>query len=128
MKIEDYKITGGLNKEQIEKMHDNALWLCENVGINVPHDGIVDILSGYGGVRVEENTIVKLSELIWKEGGIMPKKESVFPRPMLVRDSVKDEWEEAIVFCIDEEYNRVIARENDYEFGYYSQWREVEDE
>ena len=84
MKIEDYKIAGGLNKEQIKKMHENALWLCENVGINIPHDGVIDILSSYEGVRIGENNIVKFKPDVV----IKAIDEAKYDLP----EYAKDEW------------------------------------
>jgi trimethylamine--corrinoid protein Co-methyltransferase len=84
MKIEDYKITGGLNSEQIEKMHEKALWLCENVGINIPHDGIINLLTSYEGVNVGKNNIVKFKpELVTKA-----IKEAKYDLP----EYAKNEW------------------------------------
>ena len=31
-KMEDYRLEGGLSKQQMDLMHENALWLCEHVG------------------------------------------------------------------------------------------------
>lgn len=59
MQLEEYKVTGGLSKQQMDKMHENALWLCENVGINIPHKGIINILSSYNGVKVDDGNYVK---------------------------------------------------------------------
>lgn len=84
MNLDEYKVTGGLNKEQMDKMHENALWLCENVGINIPHDGIVNILSDYGGVKVESGNYVKFKpELI-----MSALKEARYDLP----EYAKDEW------------------------------------
>ncbi len=55
--IEEYKLKGGLTEEQIELMHEKALHLIENEGVNVPHDGILNILSNYDGVKIENRTV-----------------------------------------------------------------------
>ncbi|MCL5073135.1 MAG: trimethylamine methyltransferase family protein [Actinobacteria bacterium] len=84
MKLDEYKMTGGLNKEQLDKMHENALWLCENVGINIPHDGIVNILSSYGGVKVGSGNYIKFKpELVMNA-----LKEARYDLP----EYAKDEW------------------------------------
>ena len=59
--IEDYKLTGGLSEGQLEIMHQKALDLVENHGIEIPHDGILSILSDYKGVSLGKNRIVKFT-------------------------------------------------------------------
>ena len=63
-KIEDYKLIGGLSKEQINLMHEKALWLVENTGIQVPHEGILKLLSNYDGVKIEGQTVKFIPELV----------------------------------------------------------------
>jgi trimethylamine--corrinoid protein Co-methyltransferase len=57
MNIQDFTLHGGLSKEQIELMHEKALSLIEEVGIQIPHQGILDILADYNGVSVEKDTV-----------------------------------------------------------------------
>ncbi len=84
MKLEEYRLIGGLNKEQMDKMHENALWLCENIGINIPHRGIIDILSSYNGVKIESGNYVKFKpDLV-----INALKEAKYDVP----EYAKDEW------------------------------------
>ena len=45
MLIEAYELKGGLSKNNIKILHERALHLIENDGIEIPHDGILHILS-----------------------------------------------------------------------------------
>ncbi len=49
----EYALNNSLSKVQIKKMHGNALDLIETVGVKIPHDGILRILSDYDGVKIE---------------------------------------------------------------------------
>ena len=60
MQIDDYRIRGGLSRDQIDIMHEKALYLIENSGIKIPHEGIKKRLAEYDGVRIE-NDMVALS-------------------------------------------------------------------
>ena len=44
MFIEDFILKGGLNKNQIDLMNEKAMYLIKNVGINIPHEGILELL------------------------------------------------------------------------------------
>ncbi len=66
MLVEDFVLKGGLNKEQIELMHEKAMYLIENVGIHIPHKGIVEILSGYDGVKIVKDHVRFKSDLVLK--------------------------------------------------------------
>ncbi len=66
MIIEDFKLGGGLSKEQIDLLHEKALSLVEEVGVNIPHDGIVKLLSNYEGVTIVKDTVKFKSDLVMK--------------------------------------------------------------
>jgi trimethylamine--corrinoid protein Co-methyltransferase len=63
-RIEDFKLEGGLSKEQMDIMHEKALWLTENVGLHIPHKGILDLLSNYSGVTIQEETVRFKADLV----------------------------------------------------------------
>ena len=63
-KIEDYRLVGGLSKEQMDLMHEKSLWLVENEGIHIPHEGILKLLSNYDGVKIEGKTVKFKPELV----------------------------------------------------------------
>jgi trimethylamine--corrinoid protein Co-methyltransferase len=64
--IEDFKLKGGLNREQIEIMHEKALYLIEKVGIRIPHDGVIKLISSYDGVKIEKDMVKFRSDLVLK--------------------------------------------------------------
>jgi len=66
MFIEDFNLGGGLSREQIGIMHEKALSLVEDVGVHIPHDGIITLLSNYDGVTIEEETVKFKSDLVLK--------------------------------------------------------------
>ena len=47
MYVEDFTLDGGLTKKQIDLMNEKALYLVENTGIHIPHEGILKLLSNY---------------------------------------------------------------------------------
>lgn len=49
----DYKLTGGLSEEQIKNIHKEALRVIEKIGIDVPHEKTVKLLSGIKGVTIK---------------------------------------------------------------------------
>jgi trimethylamine:corrinoid methyltransferase-like protein len=55
--IESFGLRGGLSREQIDIMHNRALSLVEEVGIQIPHDGILRILADYDGVHIDGNMV-----------------------------------------------------------------------
>jgi trimethylamine--corrinoid protein Co-methyltransferase len=65
-RIEPFSLQGGLSREQIDVMHDRALSLVEEVGIQIPHEGILRILADYDGVHIEDNTVTFKSNLVMK--------------------------------------------------------------
>jgi len=64
MFIKDFTLLGGLSKDQIDVMNEKALYLVENVGINIPHKGILDLLSNYNGVAIEKNNVRFKNDLV----------------------------------------------------------------
>jgi len=75
----------GLTQGQIEIMHQEALKLIETVGLKVPHEGIVERLSGEKGVRVEKDRMKFDGSLVEKcLRELSYPDEKVPPRPILV--------------------------------------------
>jgi trimethylamine--corrinoid protein Co-methyltransferase len=64
--IEPFTLGGGLSTEQIRRMHEKALSLVEDVGINIPHEGIVKLLSNYDGVIIDGSTVKFKTPLVLK--------------------------------------------------------------
>jgi trimethylamine--corrinoid protein Co-methyltransferase len=83
MYIEDYILEGGLNEEQIKLMHEKAVYLVENVGIHIPHKGILQLLSEYDGVLIENERVRFRSDLV-----LRAIKEARYPLP----DYTSNNW------------------------------------
>lgn len=66
MFVRDFELAGGLSGQQISMLHYEALRLAEEVGIQVPHKGILKLLSNYDGVTIENNNVRFRSELVEK--------------------------------------------------------------
>ncbi len=66
MDIEKFSLTGGLSKEQIDIMHEKAISLVEEVGVHIPHDGIIELLSNYDGVTIEKENVKFTGDLVLK--------------------------------------------------------------
>jgi trimethylamine--corrinoid protein Co-methyltransferase len=66
MSIEDFFLAGGLSKEQVGILHEKALALVEEVGVHIPHDGIVELLSDYDGVTIRGDSVTFRSDLVLK--------------------------------------------------------------
>jgi trimethylamine--corrinoid protein Co-methyltransferase len=64
MPIGDFVLHGGLIKDQINMMHEKALCLIEEVGIHIPHTGILKILSNYSGVKINKDNVTFRSDLV----------------------------------------------------------------
>ena len=84
-RIEDLRLEGGLSREQIDLMHEKALWLVENVGLHIPHQGILKLLANYDGVKIEGEIVKFKPELVEKA-----LKEAKFPLPEYAKG--KDSW------------------------------------
>lgn len=52
-----YYLTGGLTDEDMDSMHNAMLDIIENVGLRVPHEGILKLLGGREGVKIEDNIV-----------------------------------------------------------------------
>ncbi len=83
MFIEDYGLKGGLSKEQMDLMHEKALYLVEKAGINIPHQGILKLLSNYDGVNIKGENVRFKSDLV-----LRALKEAKYPLP----EYVKNNW------------------------------------
>lgn len=59
-----YQIAGGLTSDQIQSMHTSALQLVEQVGISVPHRGILALLSGQKGVSIHGEVVCFQPEVV----------------------------------------------------------------
>lgn len=66
MLIENYQLEGGLSEQQIEVMKEKALDLVEKVGIYVPHEGILKLLSDYDGVTIDKEDVKFKSDPVLK--------------------------------------------------------------
>ena len=65
-RIEPFTLKGGLSKDQIDVLHERALALVEEVGVHIPHEGILSILSDYNGVVVDNDMVKFKSDLVLK--------------------------------------------------------------
>jgi trimethylamine--corrinoid protein Co-methyltransferase len=74
--LENYFIKGGLNKKQIGFMHEKALHLVENVGVYIPHKGILKLLANYDGVKIERENVKFNNDLV-----LNALKEAQYPLP-----------------------------------------------
>lgn len=52
-----YFIGGGLSKKDIDRMHHAMLDLIENIGLEIPHKGILELVHGASGVKIEGNRV-----------------------------------------------------------------------
>jgi trimethylamine--corrinoid protein Co-methyltransferase len=59
-----YQITGGLTSAGMQKIHDQALGLIERVGLRVPHQPTLRLLSDFPGVRVQGERVCFRPELV----------------------------------------------------------------
>ncbi len=66
MSIDDFTLAGGLNSSQIDRMHQEALALVEEVGIQVQHQGIKNLLAEHAGVSIDKDTVRFRSDLVLK--------------------------------------------------------------
>jgi trimethylamine--corrinoid protein Co-methyltransferase len=48
-----YRITGGFSPAQVQQIHEQALGLIERVGLRVPHEPTLRLLTDYPGVSVD---------------------------------------------------------------------------
>lgn len=66
----------GLSEEQIKIIYDKALYLIKNVGIKVPHKGILSLLSDYDGVIIVDDIVCFDEELVKKA---VKNKKYIYP-------------------------------------------------
>ena len=64
MFVEDFILHGGLSKDQIDEMNEKALYLVENIGIDIPHKKVLDLLANYNGVKVNKNNVRFKNDLV----------------------------------------------------------------
>jgi trimethylamine:corrinoid methyltransferase-like protein len=82
MLIEDFTIEGGLSREQMDIMHEKALYLIENVGIHIPHEGIVKRLLNFDGVKIDKDHVKFKSDLVMKA-----LKDAKYDLPAYAKDN-----------------------------------------
>lgn len=61
-----YKLIGGLSEDDMQKMHNAMLDIIQNVGLKVPHQGILDLLSKKNGVKIEGQVVKFVPGLVEK--------------------------------------------------------------
>jgi trimethylamine--corrinoid protein Co-methyltransferase len=83
--IEDFELSGGLTEEQIRIMHERALEFVEEVGVYIPHRGILKLLSNYNGVSINEDNVRFKSDLVMNA-----IKKAKYVLPDYTKDS--DNW------------------------------------
>jgi len=66
MKLADYGLKGGLNQDQIQRMHEKAMWLIATSGIQVSHEGVRQLIAGHDGVTVEKDIVRFKPEVVQK--------------------------------------------------------------
>ena len=52
-----FALAGGLTTEELDRMHQGALELIEEVGLELPHDGILKRLAEHDGVHIEDRRV-----------------------------------------------------------------------
>ena len=83
MYIDDFTLKGGLTEAQIDLLHEKALYLVEKVGVDIPHEGILNLLSSYNGVKIENKNVKFKSDLVLKA-----LKNAKYPLP----EYAKNNW------------------------------------
>jgi trimethylamine--corrinoid protein Co-methyltransferase len=66
MSLKDLELAGGLSNEQIRLLHEEGLSLVEEIGIHIPHEGILKLLSNHDGVTIEKDNVRFRSDLALK--------------------------------------------------------------
>lgn len=56
----------GLSREQIDIIFEKAIYLIKNVGVKVPHKGILDLLVDYNGVKIKDDVVYFGEDLVKK--------------------------------------------------------------
>jgi len=80
-----YYLHEGLTRNQIKKMHQEALKLIEKIGLKIPHEGIMRRLSGIKGV-IKEKDRVKFDGWLVEEclRELSYPQEKIPTRPILI--------------------------------------------
>lgn len=79
-----YCISGGLTDEDMDKMHHAMLDLIENIGLEVPHDGILKLLNGIKGVEIEKSMVKFKPHLVEKAISEMKYPDYVIDADFLI--------------------------------------------
>jgi trimethylamine:corrinoid methyltransferase-like protein len=61
-----FQINGGLSEQDIKRMWEGAVYLIEEFGLRVPHEGIRSILAGFDGVKIEGDLVKFSADLVSK--------------------------------------------------------------
>ncbi|MCL5771589.1 MAG: trimethylamine methyltransferase family protein [Actinobacteria bacterium] len=64
IKFKNVKI--GLTNEQILLLHEKSLELIKRIGIRVPHDKVIDLISNYNGVKIKNKNVCFSEDLVKK--------------------------------------------------------------
>jgi len=64
MLLEEFGLRGGFTEDQISMMHEKALHLIEQLGIRIPHKGILGLLSNYNGVKINKDNVTFSNDLV----------------------------------------------------------------
>ena len=59
-----YQISGGMASADVRKIHDQALGLIDRVGLRVPHEPTLRLISDYDGVSVAGDRVRFRPELV----------------------------------------------------------------
>ncbi len=70
-KNRSYHLSGGFSDEDMDKMHNAMLDIIANVGIKIPHEGILKLITGRKGVKIEGEIVKFSSELVEESIGKM---------------------------------------------------------
>lgn len=62
----NYFLSGGLNDEHIKRIHENALRVICEIGLEVCHEEVLKLVSGQEGVKIKKNRIYFEADLVEK--------------------------------------------------------------
>lgn len=74
-KTVSYKLDGGLNDKQLQKIYKGVVELLETIGVELSHQEILELLSKRDGITIRANRILFSSELIAKHLAEIRKSE-----------------------------------------------------
>ena len=60
----NYYVSGGLNEDQLQKIHQSALTVIEEVGIEVPHQEVLRLVSNQPGVSIKGQRVYFEPDLV----------------------------------------------------------------